>query len=101
MINHGRIITSGTPHEVLTTELLREVFGVDARGGADGDLVGSRGRRGRGVVGVGRRHPPSTAVTPPHASILPHTTDTDAREEREDYCAARSSTSSRTRAASA
>ncbi|WP_395609357.1 ABC transporter ATP-binding protein [Pseudomonas sp. B22129] len=30
VINHGRIIASGTPHEVLTVELLRDVFGVDA-----------------------------------------------------------------------
>ncbi|NVZ18809.1 ABC transporter ATP-binding protein [Pseudomonas costantinii] len=30
VIDHGRIITSGTPHEVLTAELLRDVFGVEA-----------------------------------------------------------------------
>lgn len=30
VIDHGRIVTSGTPTEVLTVELLREVFGVDA-----------------------------------------------------------------------
>ena len=30
VINHGNIIASGTPREVLTVELLREVFGVDA-----------------------------------------------------------------------
>ena len=30
VINHGKIIASGTPREVLTVELLRNVFGVDA-----------------------------------------------------------------------
>lgn len=30
VINHGRIVTSGTPHEVLTAELLHDVFGVQA-----------------------------------------------------------------------
>ncbi len=30
VINHGKIIASGTPREVLTVELLRTVFGVDA-----------------------------------------------------------------------
>ncbi|MGA9704638.1 ABC transporter ATP-binding protein [Pseudomonas sp.] len=30
VINHGCIVASGTPHEVLTCELLREVFGVEA-----------------------------------------------------------------------
>ncbi|WP_439863342.1 ABC transporter ATP-binding protein [Pseudomonas antarctica] len=30
VIDHGRIIASGTPHEVLTVELLRDVFGVEA-----------------------------------------------------------------------
>ncbi|MGU3306786.1 ABC transporter ATP-binding protein [Pseudomonas sp. M5A4_2d] len=30
VINHGRIVASGTPHEVLTAELLRDVFGVEA-----------------------------------------------------------------------
>ena len=30
VIDHGRIVASGTPHEVLTAELLRDVFGVDA-----------------------------------------------------------------------
>ncbi|MBC3198178.1 ABC transporter ATP-binding protein [Pseudomonas poae] len=30
VIDHGRIIASGTPHEVLTTELLHDVFGVQA-----------------------------------------------------------------------
>ena len=30
MIDHGRIVASGTPHQVLTTELLRDVFGVEA-----------------------------------------------------------------------
>ena len=30
MINHGKIIASGTPREVLTVELLRDVFGVAA-----------------------------------------------------------------------
>ncbi|MGY4637427.1 ABC transporter ATP-binding protein [Pseudomonas sp. TE24901] len=30
VINHGRIVASGTPHEVLTVELLRDVFGVEA-----------------------------------------------------------------------
>ena len=30
VIDHGRIIASGTPREVLTVELLRDVFGVDA-----------------------------------------------------------------------
>ncbi|PHN26011.1 ABC transporter ATP-binding protein [Pseudomonas sp. ICMP 460] len=30
VINHGRIVASGTPHDVLTVELLRDVFGVDA-----------------------------------------------------------------------
>ena len=30
VINHGRIVASGTPQEVLTVELLRDVFGVEA-----------------------------------------------------------------------
>ncbi|MFB3304850.1 ABC transporter ATP-binding protein [Pseudomonas sp. AMR01] len=30
VIDHGRIIASGTPHAVLTVELLRDVFGVEA-----------------------------------------------------------------------
>ena len=30
VINHGRIVASGTPQQVLTTELLRDVFGVEA-----------------------------------------------------------------------
>lgn len=30
VINHGRIVASGTPHHVLTAELLRDVFGVNA-----------------------------------------------------------------------
>ncbi|MGY2293307.1 ABC transporter ATP-binding protein [Pseudomonas sp. SDO528_S397] len=30
VINHGRIVASGTPHDVLTADLLRDVFGVDA-----------------------------------------------------------------------
>ena len=30
MIDHGKIVASGTPREVLTVALLREVFGVDA-----------------------------------------------------------------------
>lgn len=30
VIDHGRIVASGTPHEVLTAELLRDVFGVEA-----------------------------------------------------------------------
>ncbi|WP_397450125.1 ABC transporter ATP-binding protein [Pseudomonas sp. NA-150] len=30
VINHGRIVASGTPAEVLTVELLRDVFGVEA-----------------------------------------------------------------------
>lgn len=30
VINHGRIVASGTPKEVLTTALLRTVFGVEA-----------------------------------------------------------------------
>ena len=30
LINHGRIVASGTPQEVLTVELLRDVFGVEA-----------------------------------------------------------------------
>ncbi|MGV8916501.1 MAG: ABC transporter ATP-binding protein [Pseudomonas sp.] len=30
VIHHGRIVASGTPAEVLTVELLRDVFGVDA-----------------------------------------------------------------------
>jgi iron complex transport system ATP-binding protein len=30
VIDHGRIVASGTPHQVLTTELLRNVFGVEA-----------------------------------------------------------------------
>ena len=30
VINHGKMIASGTPREVLTVELLRDVFGVDA-----------------------------------------------------------------------
>ena len=30
VINHGRIVASGTPHDVLTAELLRDVFGVEA-----------------------------------------------------------------------
>ncbi len=30
VIDHGRIVASGTPHQVLTAELLREVFGVEA-----------------------------------------------------------------------
>ena len=30
VIDHGRILASGTPREVLTVELLRDVFGVDA-----------------------------------------------------------------------
>ncbi|MFJ2712066.1 ABC transporter ATP-binding protein [Pseudomonas sp. NPDC087346] len=30
VINHGQIVASGTPQQVLTRELLREVFGVDA-----------------------------------------------------------------------
>ena len=30
VIHHGRIVANGTPHEVLTAELLRDVFGVEA-----------------------------------------------------------------------
>jgi len=30
VIDHGRIVAGGTPHQVLTAELLREVFGVEA-----------------------------------------------------------------------
>lgn len=30
VIDHGRIVASGTPHQVLTAELLRDVFGVEA-----------------------------------------------------------------------
>ena len=30
VLQHGRIVASGTPAEVLTVELLREVFGVEA-----------------------------------------------------------------------
>ncbi|MBT9265861.1 ABC transporter ATP-binding protein [Pseudomonas sp. MG-9] len=30
VINHGRIVASGTPQQVLTRELLRDVFGVEA-----------------------------------------------------------------------
>jgi iron complex transport system ATP-binding protein len=30
VIDHGRIVASGSPHEVLTVELLRDVFGVEA-----------------------------------------------------------------------
>lgn len=30
VLDHGRIVASGTPTEVLTAELLREVFGVEA-----------------------------------------------------------------------
>lgn len=30
VLDHGRIVASGTPSEVLTTELLHEVFGVQA-----------------------------------------------------------------------
>jgi len=30
VINHGRIVASGTPQQVLTVELLRDVFGVEA-----------------------------------------------------------------------
>jgi iron complex transport system ATP-binding protein len=30
VINHGRIVASGTPKEVLTAQLLHNVFGVDA-----------------------------------------------------------------------
>jgi iron complex transport system ATP-binding protein len=30
VINHGRIVASGTPKEVLTATLLRDVFGVEA-----------------------------------------------------------------------
>ena len=30
VINHGRIVATGTPHDVLTSALLREVFGVEA-----------------------------------------------------------------------
>ncbi len=30
VLDHGRIVASGTPHQVLTAELLREVFGVQA-----------------------------------------------------------------------
>ncbi|MGY2377282.1 ABC transporter ATP-binding protein [Pseudomonas sp. SDO524_S393] len=30
VIDHGRIVASGTPHEVLTVDLLRTVFGVEA-----------------------------------------------------------------------
>ncbi|MDO7898387.1 ABC transporter ATP-binding protein [Pseudomonas citrulli] len=30
VIDHGRVVASGTPAQVLTVELLREVFGIDA-----------------------------------------------------------------------
>ncbi|BCQ59063.1 hypothetical protein PBOI14_08130 [Pseudomonas sp. Boi14] len=30
VLDHGRIVASGTPGEVLTVELLRNVFGVEA-----------------------------------------------------------------------
>ncbi|MNY66055.1 Hemin import ATP-binding protein HmuV [compost metagenome] len=30
VINHGRIVANGTPKEVLTVALLRDVFGVQA-----------------------------------------------------------------------
>ncbi|NER61428.1 ABC transporter ATP-binding protein, partial [Pseudomonas sp. MAFF212428] len=30
VLDRGSVVTSGTPHEVLTAELLREVFGVEA-----------------------------------------------------------------------
>jgi iron complex transport system ATP-binding protein len=48
VVNEGRVYCHGTPHEVLTPDTLREVFGVEARvlpGPAGVDLV---------VVPIGR-----------------------------------------------
>ncbi len=32
MMNEGKVITSGTPKEVLNGEKLKEVYGVDVKG---------------------------------------------------------------------
>jgi len=37
LIDDGRIVADGTPHEVLTPELLRTVYGIDARVESGGD----------------------------------------------------------------
>ena len=37
LIDDGRIVADGTPHTVLTHELLRTVYGIDARVESDGD----------------------------------------------------------------
>ncbi|MFC4059006.1 ABC transporter ATP-binding protein [Planomonospora corallina] len=48
LVHHGRLIAGGTPQEVLTTERLRDVFGVDAH--LDHDALGNTSITYRGVA---------------------------------------------------